>query len=204
MVEVVIVDTALCNLRSITRAVEECGARPRIAVSGDDVGKPSHVILPGVGAFPDAMEHLERSGLSEALTDQVRTQGVPFLGICLGMQLLATTGSEVRETRGLGWIDGEVVRLPAIPGERIPHVGWNGVDVLDDDPLFDGVAPDRDFYFVHSWVLRPTHESDVVATTDYGGGFTSAVRRDNVFGVQFHPEKSQAAGFQVLRNFLDQ
>ena len=204
MTDVVIVDTGLCNLRSITRAVEECGAQPRIAAAGSEVGAPSHVILPGVGAFPDAMENLERSGLVESLATQVRDHGVPFLGICLGMQLLAALGREVRDTRGLGWIDGDVTRLEPAPSERIPHVGWNQIELVGESPLFDGIEPGRDFYFVHSWALRPASAADVVATTPYGGGFASAVQRDNVFGVQFHPEKSQRAGFQVLRNFLAQ
>src|SRR5688572_17992256 len=125
MADVVIIDTGLCNLRSIIRAVEECDAPARIATSAAEVGAPSHVILPGVGAFPDAMENLARAGLVDELNEQVGVLGVPFLGICLGMQLLATRGTEGRDTQGLGWIDGTVVRLVASPDERVPHVGWN-------------------------------------------------------------------------------
>src|SRR5687768_16137204 len=142
------------------------------------------------------MENLERVGLVDALDDQVRRHGVPFLGICLGMQLLATLGREVRDTHGLGWIDGEVTRLEPAPGERVPHVGWNQVELVTESPLFKGIDAGRDFYFVHSWALRPAAAPHVIATTPYAGGFTSAVHRDNVFGVQFHPEKSQFAGFQ--------
>lgn len=202
MTEVVIVDTALCNLRSITRAIEECGAQPRVAARGSEVGAPSHIVLPGVGAFPDAMANLIHSGLTEELTEQVLARGVPFLGICLGMQLLAEQGREVRDTPGLGWIEGEVVKLTPGPGERVPHVGWNQAEPLGASPIFHGIEPGRDFYFVHSWVLRPSRQDDVLATTPYGGGFVAAVGRDNIFGVQFHPEKSQQAGFQLLRNFL--
>ena len=202
MADVVIIDTGLCNLRSISRAVEECDAPARIATSAAEVGAPSHVILPGVGAFPDAMDNLDRAGLVDELNEQVGVLGVPFLGICLGMQLLATRGTEGRDTQGLGWIDGTVVKLVASTDERIPHVGWNEIELTAPSRLFDGIDPARDFYFVHGWALEPTVASDVIATTPYAGGFVSAVNRDNVFGVQFHPEKSQRAGFQVLRNFL--
>lgn len=202
MTDVVVVDTRLCNLRSITRALEECGARPRVAAQGSELGEPSHIVLPGVGAFPDAMAQLAASGLIEELTEQVRVRRVPFLGICLGMQLLGVRGGEVRDTRGLGWIEGEVTKLTPDPGERVPHVGWDQATPNADSPLFAGIDASRDFYFVHSWVLRPDRASDVLATTPFGGGFAAAVSRDNIHGVQFHPEKSQEAGFQLLRNFL--
>lgn len=136
------------------------------------------------------------------MSEQVMGRQIPFLGICLGMQLLATVGTEVSETAGLGWIDAQVRLLLAQPGERIPHVGWNEVVPAADFPLFKGLTPGCDFYFVHSYALWPDRDEDVAATTPYAGGFVSAVHRGNVFGVQFHPEKSQKAGFTVLRNFL--
>lgn len=202
MSRVAIVNTGLCNLDSIARAVEECGGTPVVTDDPRDVVVATRIILPGVGAFPAAMAQLHAAGLVDAMTDQVVGHGIPFLGICLGMQLLATKGSEIRETPGLGWIDGDADFLAPGPGERSPHIGWNEVAPVDHSPLFRDIPPERDFYFVHSYALRPTREEDVVARTPYGGGFVSAVQRGMIFGVQFHPEKSQRAGFDVLRNFL--
>lgn len=203
MGNVVIVDTGLCNLDSIARAVEECGGGPPVVT--DDprlLSGASRVILPGVGAFPEAMSRLTTSGLADAMSEQVRDRGIPFLGICLGMQLLATTGHEISETPGLGWIQGEVRPLRAAPGERVPHIGWNQLRRVGSSPLLEGIDDGRDFYFVHSFVLEPDDVEVVVGTTPYGGDFVSAVARDNIYGVQFHPEKSQRAGFTVLSNFL--
>jgi len=199
---IAIVDTGLCNLDSIARAIEDCGGNPLVTDDPADLERAARIVLPGVGAFPEAVARLHSRGLDVALTEQVIGREIPFLGVCLGMQLMATGGTEGRETAGLGWIDGEVGLLEARPGERIPHIGWNEVEATRESQLFQGIAPDRDFYFVHSYVLRPAHDEDVVATTPYGGGFVSAVQRGNMFGVQFHPEKSQQAGFAVLRNFL--
>ena len=168
-----------------------------------DVEAASHVILPGVGAFPEAMANLERAGLVEALQRHVIERGAPFLGICLGMQLMTTRGLEGRPTAGLGWIDGEVRRLEGRPTARVPHVGWNEVHLARTSRLFDGVRPQADFYFVHSFVMQPADARDVLAATPHGEAtFASAVQRGNLAGVQFHPEKSQRAGLQVLRNFV--
>jgi imidazole glycerol-phosphate synthase subunit HisH len=199
---VAIIDTGLCNLDSIARAIEDCGGTARVTEDPADLESATRIVLPGVGAFAEAMARLRARRLDDALSEQVIGHGIPFLGICLGMQLLATRGTEVRETAGLGFIDGDVGLLEDRPGERIPHIGWNDVEPTGDSPLFQGIAHDRDYYFVHSYVLRPSRPEDVAAVTPYGGGFVSAVRRDNVFGVQFHPEKSQQAGFAILRNFL--
>jgi glutamine amidotransferase len=199
---VAIVNTGLCNLDSIARAVEECASSPVVTDDPDDLVTATHIILPGVGAFPAAMARLTERGLVDVMTEHVVGRGIPFLGICLGMQLLGTEGSEIHDTAGLAWIDGEVGLLTPGPGERVPHIGWNEVAPVDDSPLFRGIPPERDFYFVHSYVLRAAKEEDVAARTPYGGGFVSAVQRGLIFGVQFHPEKSQRAGFEVLRNFL--
>jgi imidazole glycerol-phosphate synthase subunit HisH len=199
---VAIVDTGLCNLDSIARAIEDCGGQPLVTDDPGDLGRAARIVLPGVGAFPEAMARLRSRGLDVALGEQVIGRKIPFLGVCLGMQLIATSGTEVRETAGLGWIDGEVGLLQAEQGERVPHIGWNEVRPTADNPLFRGIAPGRDFYFVHSYVLRPARDEDVASVTPYGGGFVSAVNRGNVYGVQFHPEKSQHVGFAVLRNFL--
>jgi glutamine amidotransferase len=202
MSRVVLVDTGLCNLDSMARAIEECGGNPLITDEPADLREATQIVLPGVGAFPEAMDKLNSSGLATELTEQVLGKGIPFLGVCLGMQLMARRGVEIRETPGLGWIDGEVIPLSPSSGERVPHIGWNSVFPTQESPLFGDTPPGRDFYFVHGFVLRPDHTEDVSATTPYGGGFVSGVAKGTIFGVQFHPEKSQQAGFQVLRNFL--
>jgi glutamine amidotransferase len=202
MKRVAIVNTGLSNLHSISRAVEECGSDPLITDNPTDLRTAASIILPGVGSFPRAMARLRETGLAEELSEQVVGLRIPILGICLGMQLLATTGFEGEASPGLGWIEGIVARLEPGPGERIPHVGWNDVKVRRPAAIFAGLDSTQNFYFVHSFSLRPANESDVIATTEYAGGFTAAVQRDHIIGVQFHPEKSQQAGLAVLRNFL--
>ena len=204
MRRVALIDYGLSNLDSVGRALEELGAHPYVAASGAEVGKPDRIVLPGVGAFPDAMTNLRERGLDAALEDQVLGQGIPLLGICLGMQVLATKGTEGSPTPGLGWIAGEVVRIEATDSDtRVPHMGWNTVVPEPGCPLFEGVAPDADFYFVHSYHFVPDEPGSVAATTPYAQGLVSGVQDDQrVFGLQFHPEKSQQAGFQVLANFL--
>ncbi|MEZ5357623.1 MAG: imidazole glycerol phosphate synthase subunit HisH [Candidatus Zixiibacteriota bacterium] len=203
MSEVLIVDYGMCNLDSIGRAVEECGGRPIISDNPKDLTSATHIILPGVGAFPDGMKNINELGFKKALDQQVLNRGIPFLGICLGMQLMARKGHEGGEMDGLGWIDGEVRRLqPKGEDSRIPHIAWNEVYPQQESPLFEQIEPGKDFYFVHSYVIECDDESQVLATTPYAGGFTSAVCKGNIFGVQFHPEKSQKAGFQLIRNFL--
>jgi imidazole glycerol-phosphate synthase subunit HisH len=201
---VAIVDYGMCNLDSVRRAVEECGGRAVVTDEADEIEAADRIIMPGVGAFPDAIRNLTERGLEKVLEEQVRNEGAPFLGICLGMQLLASLGFEGGETEGLGWIEGEVRRLdPTDEDRRIPHVGWDEVYPVGASALFDGIEPGLDFYFVHSYHLSCCSEEDVAATTPYCGGFTSAVSRGNVHAVQFHPEKSQRHGLRLLRNFLD-
>ena len=203
MKKVAIVDYGMGNLGSVARTVEECGGSPLITNKAHDLEVANYVVLPGVGAFAIGMRNIRERGLDELLTAQVIGKGIPFLGICLGMQLLATKGWEGDETNGLGWIEGEVKRLqPDGQNVRIPHVGWNEVILTQASPLFSGILSGKDYYFVHSYHLLCRHERDVIARTPYCGGFVSAVGRDNIFGVQFHPEKSQRLGFQVIRNFL--
>ena len=203
MNRVAIIDYGMCNLDSIARAVEECGGDACVTHRSEDIESASRVILPGVGAYPDAMHNLRERDLDKVLQDQVIGKQIPFLGICLGMQLLATRGWEGQETTGLGWIDGDVMRLEPRDAEtRIPHVGWNEVDFTAGSELFKGITPGKDFYFVHSYSLRCSDDRQILARTPYCGDFVSAVQRDLVFGVQFHPEKSQRTGFQLLKNFL--
>ncbi|MGB8951785.1 MAG: imidazole glycerol phosphate synthase subunit HisH [Candidatus Aminicenantales bacterium] len=200
---VAIVDFGMCNLDSVARAVEECGGEALVTERARDLETANRIILPGVGAFADAMRNIKQRALDHILNEQAVEKQIPFLGICLGMQLLATIGFEVEETNGLGFIPGEVHRLnPSDEDTRIPHVGWNEVYPSQASPLFRGIAPGRDFYFVHSYHFCPRDEFNVLARTPYAGGFISAVRAGSIWGVQFHPEKSQRAGFQLLKNFL--
>lgn len=204
MSTVAIVDYGLCNLDSVRRAVEECGGRPVVTANAAEVLAAGRVILPGVGAFPEAMRNLQRDDLIDALRRQVLEKGAPFLGICLGMQLMATSSLEGRRTSGLGWIEGEVQRLEPGEGVRVPHVGWDEVRFERSSGLFDGVPDGSDFYFVHSYVVWPESDGDVLARTPFGAKpVVTAVQRENVAGVQFHPEKSQRLGLRVIRNFLN-
>lgn len=205
MSRVAIVDYGMSNLDSVARAVQECGGGAFLTQSPADLRDAERIILPGVGVFADAMAQLRRLGYEEELQDQVKGKGIPFLGICLGMQLMASRGVEGGETRGLGWIEGDVVRLePAGGDRRIPHVGWNEVAWAGGaaPALFRDIPAGRDFYFVHSFHLRCARASDAAARTPYCGGFVSAVGGGTVWGTQFHPEKSQQDGFRVLKNFL--
>ncbi|GIK39316.1 MAG: imidazole glycerol phosphate synthase subunit HisH 1 [Chloroflexota bacterium] len=200
---VAIIDYGMCNLDSVARAIEECGGSPLVTDQAKDIEQANRIILPGVGAFPDAMRNIKQRGLDEILPEQVIGKQIPFLGICLGMQLLATKGWEVEETAGLGWIEGEVRRLQSLDQEtRIPHIGWNEVNFTHDSPLFRNIPASKDFYFVHSYHVCCANEAEVLARTPYCGEFISGVERGWIFGVQFHPEKSQRLGFQVLKNFL--
>ena len=200
--KVLIIDYGMGNLGSLRRSLEECGADVSISTDPSDVKAAPRLILPGVGAFPDAMKTLRDRGWIPELEGAVKAN-VPLLGICLGMQLLAEKGYEGEETTGLGFVPGVVRRLePASRDIRLPHVGWNEVHQVQQSPLFAGVGDRTDFYFVHSYHFTTTRPEDVITTTDYCGGFTSTVHSGTAFGTQFHPEKSSRAGFQVLKNFL--
>jgi glutamine amidotransferase len=205
MRSVAIVDYGVGNLDSVRRAVEECGGRPMLAARPEGLRSADRIILPGVGAFASGMANLQERGLDEALREEVLGNGVLFLGLCLGMQLLATSGWEGgTETKGLQWIEGEVRRLaPPDPTARVPHVGWNEVRFVRPSALFREVPEGRDFYFVHSYHMVCANPRDIVAETPYGSPFVSAVAKNNIYGVQFHPEKSQRVGFKVIRNFVE-
>ncbi|MCK5233150.1 MAG: imidazole glycerol phosphate synthase subunit HisH [Desulfobulbaceae bacterium] len=203
MSEIAIIDYGMCNLDSVARAVEKCGGLPVVTGEPDVVGQASAIILPGVGSFCDAMRELEERSLVKAIREQVKGYSIPFLGICLGMQLMATTGHEGGVTRGIDLIPGEVVRLKSqLHQERIPHVGWNEVEQAGDSCLFSDISDMTDFYFVHSYRFVCASEY-VLASTPYCGGLVSAVGVDRCFGVQFHPEKSLAPGQKMLTNFLE-
>jgi glutamine amidotransferase len=200
--KVVVVNYGMGNLGSVRRALEECGAEVRVSENAADLADADRIVLPGVGAFPDGMKNLRAAGWPVALEGALANPRVALLGICLGMQLLADKGHESGDTDGLGLIPGEVKRMVAADEERIPHVGWNEVHVVRGGRLLAGIEDGTDFYFVHSYTLEAKREADVAGRTPYGGGFASVVQRGNVFGTQFHPEKSSRAGFQLLRNFL--
>ena len=208
MQSVALIDYGSGNLRSAEKALRRVSReRAEIVVTSDPdaVARADRIVLPGVGAFAACMAHLrERDGLVEAMTQAVKDRGAPFLGVCVGMQLLATRGLEFGETPGLGWIEGDVVRMePANPALKVPHMGWNALEVARGHPLLEGEPQGAHMYFTHSFALKPANPDDVVAFADHGGLFVAAVARDNVAGVQFHPEKSQAAGLKLLANFLE-
>lgn len=199
---VVVVDHGLCNIGSVRRAIEECGGRASASADPAALRKAQHIVLPGVGSFASGMAHLRDRGWDEALREAVVDQGVPILGICLGMQLFADLGHEGGPTRGLGLVAGEVVQMEPHTDERLPHVGWNEVAIARPNRLFASIPTHTDFYFVHSFHFVPTLASTVVGTTPYCGNVTAAIEQGTIFGVQFHPEKSSKAGFQLIRNFL--
>jgi glutamine amidotransferase len=195
---IAIIDYGRGNLRSVEKACEHVGMPARVTDKPADLASADGVIMPGVGAFGDAMDALAAGGMREALTEAVRG-GTPYLGICLGLQLLADSGEEGGEREGLGLVHGRCVRLPSTM--KVPHMGWNQVRYPRPSRLFDGVAEGTDFYFVHSYRFDPADAWIVCGTVDYGGEVPCAIARDNLFAVQFHPEKSGAVGLKVLENF---
>ena len=210
---VAIIDYGSGNLHSAAKAFEraarESGHAQPIGVTSDPetVRRADRVVLPGVGAFADCRRGLDRlPGMVEALSETVLRRGQPFLGICVGMQLMAERGREYETTQGLGWIAGEVCRIsPGDPGLKIPHMGWNTLNERRSHPLFAGIplgVRGLHAYFVHSYHLRVADGTDLVAESDYGGPVTALVARDNYAGTQFHPEKSQKLGLALIANFL--
>ena len=200
---VVIIDYGLGNLFSVAKAFEMIGAEVLVSKNPKDLARADHIVLPGVGAFADGINYLKDKGFISELAEQVLKNKKPFLGICLGMQLLAEKGFEYGEHKGLGWLKGEVKKLDVEKlGLKVPHIGWNSLAIKKDSQMFFGIKPNSDFYFVHSYALHCTDASDVVATTFYGEEITSAVIHENIWAVQFHPEKSQEAGLKLLENFI--
>jgi imidazole glycerol-phosphate synthase subunit HisH len=196
---IAIVDYGMGNRRSVEKALEHVGARPVITSDHDVIARADHVVLPGVGAFPQAMRNIRRAGLDEVLTNRF-LDGGPILGLCLGMQLLFDASDEHEGDTGLGMLPGVVRRLDA-RGGRLPHIGWNLVSFAREARLVDGLGEAAAFYHVHSFVCEPDDKTDIVGLGDYGGRFVSIVERDNVMGCQFHPEKSSRDGLALLRNF---
>ena len=199
---VVIVDYAMGNIGSVTRALEECGVDVNNTSDPDALLNASHIILPGVGAFPDGMSHLKEKNTDEVLIEAAK-KGIPILGICLGMQLLATQSEEVQHTSGLNLIPGNVSKM-STQNETlsVPHVGWNEVHFEIESPLFSNIPNASDFYFVHSYHYGVTDSKNIAAQTPYGINFSSVVTKNNIYGVQFHPEKSSLYGLKLLKNFV--
>jgi imidazole glycerol-phosphate synthase subunit HisH len=197
----------LCSAaKACERAASEAGLPTRIAVTSDPetVAAADRVVLPGVGAFADCRRGLAAvPGLEEALREAVVARGRPFLGICVGMQLLADCGREFETVEGLGWLPGEVVPIaPRDPALKVPHMGWNELRLAAPHPVLDGLHSGAHAYFVHSYQFRLAKEADLLGTTEYGETLTAIAGRDNLVGTQFHPEKSQAAGLRLIGNFL--
>lgn len=203
MKNVCIIDYGMGNLDSVKRAVEECGYNVYITNNPIDLKKATNIILPGVGAFPDGMNHLIKSNFIDELNEQVISKKIPLLGICLGMQLLADVGNEFTKTKGLGFIKGEVIKFIPRNKERIPHVGWNDIEIKKDHAIVKDITTGTDFYFVHSYFFSCQSEDNVIAITNYCSEFASIITNKNIIGTQFHPEKSQKAGFKILKNFLE-
>jgi imidazole glycerol-phosphate synthase subunit HisH len=195
-----IVDYGMGNLYSVGNALAHLGQNWEVSPDPERIVQAERVILPGVGSFQEAAQRLQETGLADALRTYA-LKGRPLLGICLGMQLLAEWGEEGGLTPGLGLIPGTTARLQT--GEKLPHVGWNHLAIRQSDPLLDDLPQNPYFYFVHSFVFTPQDPKHVVGDTAYGPEFCAMVRKDNLVGVQFHPEKSSAAGLRLLRNFAE-
>ncbi len=205
-----IIDYGSGNLRSAAKAFERAAAENGVAEAilvtsrPEEVAAADRIVLPGVGAFADCRRGLAAvPGLEAALAEAVIGHGRPFLGICVGMQLMACWGREFETVEGLGWVPGEVVRIaPADPALKIPHMGWNEVMPCAAHPVLAGLPAGTHAYFVHSYHFRPADSTDLVAVTDYGGPLAAVIGHDNLIGTQFHPEKSQMAGLRLIANFL--
>lgn len=196
--KVVIIDYQMGNVASVKKAFEKTGADVKISNSKKDIERAEFLVLPGVGAFGDGMANLTRLGLIDVLNRAVIKNRTPFLGICLGMQLLSEEGHEFGSHKGLGWVKGTTVKLKS---DRLPHIGWNEIKILKSN-LFKEI-PDKNFYFVHSYVLKLLDKQTITSTAKYGVEFPSSIQYKNIFATQFHPEKSQLAGLKLLENFLN-
>ncbi len=200
--EIILIDAGTGNLRSVQKALEAVGANVIRTDDPEEVLNAKQIVLPGVGAFGDFMSGLRARGLDSVIKD-VAARGVPLLGICVGMQALFEIGEEMGEHEGLGLLNGTVLKFAESLSVKIPHTGWNQVEAKKDALLFNHIKDEAYAYFNHSYYCQVGDHSDVIAEVDYGIRYACAVRRENIFGVQFHPEKSQAVGLQILKNFVE-
>ena len=198
--KIAVVDYGMGNLGSVVKACNSFGADTRVAANAQGFGAADKIILPGVGAFGDAAAELRKRGLDSVIKDKIK-QGLPFLGICLGMHLLLDNSQESLNESGFGLIPGQVVKFKA-EVIKVPHVGWNQIEKDGDSPLLDGIEDNSYVYFCHSYYVCPDDQNVIAATTEYGIKFASIVSKDNIFGIQFHPEKSQKTGLKILENFI--
>lgn len=197
---VAIIDYGAGNLSSVKKALDYLGAENEITQDRDKILSASHVILPGVGSFGDAMDSMRERGLVDTVKEVAMTK--PFLGICLGLQLLFEGSEESPDTEGLGILKGKIVSIPKDKGLKVPHIGWNSVNLKQHSGIFSNIDDESYFYFVHSFYLKDADEDVVAATTEYGVTIQCAVQRDNLCATQFHPEKSSKAGLKLLKNFI--
>lgn len=195
-----VLDIGMGNLRSMANAIDQNGFNPLVVREASSFDDLTHLVIPGVGNFGAAMTEVVARNLRQGIRN-FADSGRPLLGVCLGMHLLAEAGEEGGLNEGLGFIAGTVRRLDPGPGLRVPHVGWNVLQVCHDHPVFEGIKANRDFYYVHSFSMVCESKENVLGTTDYGGSVTAVVGRDNVLGFQFHPEKSQMNGLRLIENF---
>ena len=201
--KICLIDYGSGNIKSVYNVLKHLGHNALISNDKNDIKNCSHLILPGVGSFGSAMDKIATKVPIDCLENAVLNNGKPFLGICVGMQVLADEGNEFSKFKGLGWIGGTVNKLKS--GElTVPHVGWNDIDIKNNSPIFDKLKDHKDFYFLHSYAFDVADSRHILAVTDYGEKFVSAVQKDNICGVQFHPEKSQRAGQLILNNFMKQ
>lgn len=199
---IAIIDYGMGNLRSVQKGLEKVGHQATITSNPTDLAKAERIILPGVGASADALHAVREQGLEGPIKTAIDS-GKPFLGICLGLQLLFEKSYEDGEHEGLGILPGKVVRFDISPDLKVPHMGWNQIEYRNRSPLFEGIPDQTHFYFVHGYHVVLEDESICATETDYGGKFCSSVWRDNLFATQFHPEKSQTHGLQLLKNFAE-
>lgn len=198
-----IVDYRINNIGSLVRAVQSCGVDPLIVRHGDEIASVDKIIMPGVGTFGDGMQKLAEFGFIDSLKRFALVDRKPILGICLGMQLFAKRGFELGEYEGLDFFDFVVEKLHPEKNERLPHIGWNSIEILKASKLLANVPNNTDFYFVHSYGIKMKNVgSECTASSDYADNFAAVIEENNIFGVQFHPEKSFPLGFEVLKNFL--
>jgi imidazole glycerol-phosphate synthase subunit HisH len=202
MKDIILIDAGTGNLRSVHKALECVGADVHRTDDPQEVLSGKRVVLPGVGAFGDFMSGLRARGLEDVIK-VVAERGIPLLGICVGMQALFEVGQEMGHHKGLELLNGNVTRFPRSLPVKVPHTGWNQLELQQETLLFRGINSGAYVYFNHSYYCQAKNLSDVIATTDYGLSYTCAVQRENIFGVQFHPEKSQTVGLQILKNFLE-
>jgi len=199
--KIVIIDYGMGNLRSVQKAFEYLGFKPKLTRRKNDIKDAHAIVLPGVGAFRDCMENLEKYGLIEHIINSIK-EGKPYLGICLGLQILFSESEEFGNQKGLDLIKGRVVKFRLGSEFKVPHIGWNSIEKKQEVELLRGIESGDFFYFVHSYYVIPRDEDCISTLTDYGISFASSISRENIFATQFHPEKSQKKGLRILENFV--